>query len=374
MGNRTDDIFIGQGAIYNTIGGTAAGTGNVIVAAIDDGVHISGSGTSSNLVEGNWIGLNRSGTASYKGASFGNGLDGIAIDTQASNNTIGGTLAGAGNLISNNVNGVEINDASLSLVQGNMIGSDMTGTVALGNTGAGVLVDNGSSSNTVGGPVGGARNLISGNGQGVVITGTTTTGIMVAGNLIGTDVNGTSNVGNVSAGVSVSGASETTIGGTTILARNIISANAGDGVDINNGASATLIQGDYLGVDQTGTLPLGNADDGVSVNDVAGITIGGMAQGDANVISANAQAGVSIQGSASTGVVILGNFIGTDLTGTFALGNGTFGVAVDNTPDVIIGGTGAGDRNIFSGNVGAGVGLVAGATGELVEGNFSART
>ncbi len=70
------------------------------------------------------------------------------------------------------------------------------------------------------------------------------------------------------------------------------------------------------------------------------------------------------------GVVILGNFIGTDLTGTFALGNGTFGVAVDNTPDVIIGGTGAGDRNIISGNVAAGVGLVAGATGELVEGNF----
>ena len=94
LGNRTDDIFIGQGEIYNTIGGTAAGTGNVIVVAIDDGIHISGSGTSSNLVEGNWIGLNRSGTASYKGASFGNGLDGVAIDTQASNNTIGGTLPG----------------------------------------------------------------------------------------------------------------------------------------------------------------------------------------------------------------------------------------------------------------------------------------
>ena len=86
-----------------------------------------------------------------------------------------------------------------------------------------------------------------------------------------------------------------------MLARNIISANAGDGVDVSNGATDTLIQGNYIGVDQTGTQPLGNTGNGISVNDAAGITIGGTAQGAANVISANVQAGVSIQGSASTG-------------------------------------------------------------------------
>ena len=96
---------------------------------------------------------------------------------------------------------MEINDASLNLVQGNMIGTDMTGTVAIGNTGAGVLVGDGSSANTIGGPVGGARNVISGNAEGVLITGATTTGTLVAGNLIGTDANGTAAIGNLTAGI-----------------------------------------------------------------------------------------------------------------------------------------------------------------------------
>ena len=75
-------------------------------------------------------------------------------------------------------------------MQGNLIGTDWTGTLPLGNTGAGVLVDAGSSSNTIGGPVGGARNVISGNAEGIEITGTTTTGTDIAGNLIGTDITG----------------------------------------------------------------------------------------------------------------------------------------------------------------------------------------
>ena len=85
------------------------------------------------------------------------------------------------------------------------------------------------------------------------------------------------------------------------------------------------------------------------------------------MISANAQAGVSIAGTATTGVVILGNRIGTDSTGNAALGNGTFGVLVNGTPGVTIGGTAAGDRNIISANPTAGIGLYADTTGALVQ-------
>ena len=64
---------------------------------------------------------------------------------------IGGTAAGAGNLISGNAtSGIEINDSKNTLIQGNLIGLDQTGTLALGNSGAGVLIDNGSVSNTIG--------------------------------------------------------------------------------------------------------------------------------------------------------------------------------------------------------------------------------
>ena len=345
----------------NTVGGTTAGAGNVISGNSQYGVEITdvdyvnqntGTSATGNVVAGNWIGTNRDGTA-----AVGNAADGVLIDTGASNNTIGGTAAGAGNLISGNATGVEINDASSIYVQGNLIGTDWTGTLPVGNTGAGVLVDGGSSANTIGGPVGGARNVISGNAEGVEITGTTTTGTDIAGNLIGTDITGQSAVGNLSAGVTVSGASGTTIGGLTSLAQNVISGNSGDGIDLSGGATNTLIENNYIGVDQTGTQPVGNQGSGLSVNGASGVTIGGTLHGSGNVISANAQSGVSIGGGSGTGIIVVGNFIGTDYTGTNAVGNLGDGVAVSDPPGVTIGGTVAGSHNIISGNMGAGIGL-----------------
>ena len=176
-------------------------------------------------------------------------------------------------------------------------------------------------------------------------------------------------MGNRTAGIVIAGGSGATIGGAAALARNVISGNTGDGIDIGSDAANTVVQGNYIGTDQTGTKPLGNSGSGVSL-DPSGVTIGGPAQGEGNVISANAQAGVSIAGSATTGVVILGNRIGTDSTGKAALGNGTFGVLVNGTPGVTIGGTAAGDGNIISANPTAGIGLYAGTTGALVQNNL----
>ena len=88
------------------------------------------------------------------------------------------------------------------------------------------------------------------------------------------------------------------------------------------------------------------------------------------MISANTGAGVSIQGGASSGAAILGNLIGTDRSGTFALGNGADGVDISGMSAVTIGGTTAAARNIISANAGAGIGLLASDTGELIEGNF----
>ena len=361
IGNSGDGVQITGGASGNTIGGTVAGSGNVIAGNSGNGVAIAGS--SSTLVAMNWIGTNATGTA-----KLGNTGDGIYLN-QASSSTIGGTTAGAGNLISGNTNGVEIDDSSAILVQGNLIGLDQTGTLSFGNTGAGVLVDAGSSANTIGGAVGGARNEISGNAEGVMVSGSATTGTVVAGNLIGTDVNGIAEVGNLTAGITISGASGTTIGGTTTVARNVISGNLGDGVDLGSGATDTLLEGNYVGTDQTGSNALGNRGVGVSVNGAQGVTIGGTVQSAGNVISGNTQSGLSIQGAA-TGVAVVGNLIGTDKAASFALGNGSFGVLVSGTPGVTIGGTAAGAGNIVSGNSGAGVSLTADTTGAVVQGNL----
>jgi len=128
-------------------------------------------------------------------------------------------------------------------------------------------------------------------------------GTLVAGNLIGTDIEGTSALPNLVGGVVIAGGSGTTIGGATPLALNVISGNKGDGIDIGGGATSTLVEGNDIGTDQTGTKPLANTSDGLSVDDASGVTIGGTSQGARNVISANAQAGVSISGTAATGVV-----------------------------------------------------------------------
>src|SRR5262249_36614004 len=145
---------------------------------------------------------------------------GVILEGGATGNTIGGTAAGMGNVISGNTgDGVQLNGTTTTgnLVQGNFIGTDVTGEAPIGNTGAGVDVIN-PPANTIGGPVGGARNVLSANAEGVLITGSSTTGILVAGNLIGTDANGATALGNLTAGVVISAATGTTLGGTTTLA------------------------------------------------------------------------------------------------------------------------------------------------------------
>jgi titin len=97
---------------------------------------------------------------------------GIAVTGGASGTTIGGTTASARNIISGNLaDGIEFfADSGLAnVVEGNFIGTDITGTVALGNIN-GVQVDNGSVGATIGGTAAGAGNLISGNvGTGITL-------------------------------------------------------------------------------------------------------------------------------------------------------------------------------------------------------------
>ena len=359
-------VTINTGAADNTVGGTGAGSGNVISGNVNDGVDIFLVGTTGNLVAGNWIGTNAEGTA-----ALGNSGDGVNIFSAATGNTIGGTTSTALNLISGNQgDGVELTGSGTTgnLVAGNLIGTDTSGAQPLANLGAGVLVLD-TAANTIGGPVAGAHNVISGNADyGVSIIATP--GTLVANNLIGTDIRGTAALANAVAGIDISGASGTTIGGTTVLARNVISGDLGDGVQVEGASTGTIVEGNYVGVDQTGTQPLGNAASGIEVDISSGTTIGGTAQGAGNVISANSAAGVSLSGSATLGAAILGNFIGTDESGSIGLGNGSDGVAVSGWSDVTIGGTATGARNIISASAGAGIDLLSGDQDDLVQSNL----
>src|SRR5204863_7896560 len=136
-------------------------------------------------------------------------------------------------------NGIFLEKNGGNVIEGNFIGTDVTGTQALGNTWAGVQVTCGSANNRIGGTATSARNIISGNNYGVWFTCTNGTNL-VQGNFIGTDVTGTAALGNHFAGVDIRG-DDNTIGGTTAGARNVISGNDQDGVLIELGASKNLV-------------------------------------------------------------------------------------------------------------------------------------
>ncbi len=371
LGDGFDGVLIDAGASGNTIGGTSAGAANIISANVGSGVDVQGSGTTGNQVLGNYIGTDVTGSV-----ALANKTDGVSLSAGAGGNTIGGTVTGAANLISGDANyGVSIqgNGTTTNVVVGNLIGTDSTGSHPIGNAFGGIAIYNGAVGNTIGGTGNSARNVISGNASnGVAIANAGTTGNLVLGNFIGSDITGSSALGNSADGVLIDGgATGNTVGGTaTTAAGNLISGNTGDGVDIQgSGTTGNLVLGNYLGTDVTGSMSVGNGANGVNLSATAvGNTIGGTVTGAENLISGNTDYGVNIQDNGTTANVVEGNFIGTVANGSGPKGN-LSGVVISNASGNTIGGS-TSAVNVISGNSYAGVVLTNSASGNLVAGNY----
>jgi titin len=191
-------VLIYDGASGNIVGGTNALARNVLSGNTQYGVLISGTNTASNVIRGNYIGTDAGGSLMVS-----NAMGGVFLADGTSHNIIGGTNAGAGNVISGNLgNGILLRGSNVvnNTVLGNFIGTDATGTNSLPNTVAGVTIDTGSSSNLIGGTVAGARNVISGNNgyldYGVIVAGAGTSGNVAEGNYIGLGSDGVTAVSN----------------------------------------------------------------------------------------------------------------------------------------------------------------------------------
>jgi len=266
-----------------------------------------------------------------------------------------------------------------NVVCGNYIGTDITGSKAIGNVQSGVLVQG--CSNVIGCAVTGGGNVISGNGAyGVLLSGVNgnVTGNSVQGNFIGLDATGANNLGNTSDGIGISGAAANLIGGTTTGAGNVISANGIYGVYLSGaGTTGNQLQGNFIGTDASGTLARGNVEDGinlqgVSTNLVSTNLIGGSAPGAGNLISGSDYGYDGIYLTNASWNVIQGNFIGTKADGTNALSNGGHNIELQvNATNNTIGGTaaGAGNHIAFAQNGYAGVRVRTGSLNNLISAN-----
>jgi titin len=270
--------------------------GNCTVEGLDinqfsaDAIDLSTNG--GNTIQANYIGVDPTGTV-----ALGNAGDGADLINAGTGNTIGGTVAGAGNVIAGDTRvGIWVSSSSSELIAGNFIGVNAGGTGALGNGLTsdlpGLLITAGSNNVTIGGTTTAARNVISGNYEGIELQGNSA---LVQGNLIGTNAAGTAVLPNLTNGVLInSAASLNTIGGSSSVnpstgdlsgAGNVISGNLNSGVQINSGTS-NFIQGNFIGTDITGEIALGNDPtglyDGIDIFAGSNNTIGGASSLDAH--------------------------------------------------------------------------------------------
>lgn len=286
-----------------------------------------------------------------------------------------------GNVISGNTgNGISVASGSDNVIVGNLIGTNAAGTAAVPNGGHGIeIVD--SNRNTIGSPENNGRNVISGNGkEGVKIHGDFSTDNVVAANYIGTNAAGTAAIPNSNSGVYIIRSTDNTIGGTSPGDGNVVSGNAGfagiaicgnpgfcGGQTASSGtddASGTRILGNYVGTNASGTAAIPNSQ-GVTIDGATGVAVGGASAGAGNVISGN-DIGISLF-HGTTESSITGNFVGVGADGITPVPN-DLGLGVDRSPDNVIGAPGAG--NVVSGNIGRGVALVGEeASGNLIQGN-----
>jgi len=370
--NALQGILIFDGASGNFVGGTNALARNVLSGNTQYGVLISGTNTAGNVILGNYIGTDAGGSLMVS-----NALGGVFLADGTSRNIIGGTNAGAGNVISGNLgNGILIRGSNVvnNTVLGNYIGTDATGMNALPNTVAGVTIDTGSSSNLIGGTVAGARNVISGNilnyDYGVIIAGPGTSGNLVEGNYIGLGANGVTAVPNYFGMMCSGGATTNTFGGTVAGARNIISGNSSYGMMVkDSGTSGNVVEGNYVGLDANGVTAVPNYFGVIVYNGATNNLIGGTSAGAANFVSGNYY-GVYITDPGTSGNFVEGNFIGTDHTGTSGVGNFDNVALQNNATGNFIGGGGAGAGNVIAFANGNGVVLYqTGTTNNSIRGN-----
>ncbi|MCC7020695.1 MAG: hypothetical protein IT332_13115 [Ardenticatenales bacterium] len=343
IGGDRHGILIAMGASDNVIGSALPNRGNTIAGHIE-GLHILEPGSNGNVVLNNRFGANEAGTEAIGSKNIG-----IAITKGALGNHIG--QAGAGNIVVGYQYGILISDAGTdnNVVEGNLIGLFQGTPTLAGNTSNGVLIQDQSNGNRIGGPADGQGNVIGGSEIGIDITLNSSRN-RIQGNRVGTDASGMSARANLY-GIVVSGSSANEIGGSAPGEGNVVSGNDYSGIALGEvGTVDNTILGNLIGTTADGQAALPNRGNGIELNPgVTNTRIGSPAA--PNVVSGNGGIGILVTGAGANRNVVLGNRVGTTRAGTAPLSNGKVGIGLSSGAQRNrIGGLNNGDGNVISGN------------------------
>ncbi|MGC9396802.1 MAG: right-handed parallel beta-helix repeat-containing protein, partial [Anaerolineae bacterium] len=320
----------------NVIGGSLDGERNVFSANGYYGLELWD--CVGVTIENNYAGTNLAGTA-----ALGNSDSGILVVNSA-NVTL------KNNLISGNqANGIFLDHVEHTVATGNMIGTDKTGTLALGNGGHGLGIRG--TNFTIGGANAGEGNLISGNGgwAALLLWATSPTNAIIQGNIIGTNQSGTTALRNMGMGIHISG-TNTLIGGALTTAGNLVSGNNGHGIWVESSPShpyTATIMNNIVGVNINGTAAITNAHNGITLDQFSDAIV------QDNLIGGNGGwAGLALLANTvvRSHAVIQRNVVGTDRTGNHGIANWGTGIYVTGTNEVLLGGYDPAEGNLVSGN------------------------
>lgn len=322
-GNK-DGIVVTKASNNSQIGDWFYHSRNVISNNDSIGVVFSGSGTSFNDIYNSFVGVNGLGQSARPNTI------GVLVHDSANTTLIGDSLL-YGNVISGNTGaGVVLGDtlSDINGIYGNRIGTDVTGTVAIGNH-KGVVVSNRSNLNAIGGITRARGNIISGNDScGIQLS---TWANLIQANYIGVDITGNNVLANGADGIFFPDpVGVNIIGGSVPGQGNIISGNGHHGINLQS-SSWTAVLGNIIGLAADTLSAIPNHGDGVRLDTGSVfVGIGSDILSGYNVIAANDSVGINLVGT-DGGHTIAGNFIGCAYVSSALTpyGNGRDGIRIE---------------------------------------------
>lgn len=328
---------------------------NAVSGNKGDGIRVEGAGSTGTVILGSFVG-----TDAFGLGRIANQGAGIRL-TSTSGIVVGGLSELDLNVISGNaghgivVGGTEDGEGASNVqISGNRIGVDFDGALAIANALAGIAILGAESLGTVI-----DNNVISGNlRDGIEVDGGAGE-VTIFANRVGTDLAGAANIGNGRDGIRITGGGNNTIGSDAFADGNLVSGNLGSGIAIRDGSTNNEISFNLVGLDAAGAVGMGNGGDGIVVDGSPSNFI------VSNVVGGNSASGISVSGSGSEDVEIRGNFVGTNLTASKAVANGFAGIEIDGAVRTLVGGIAPADRNVVSGNAGAGIVVTAAEATEI---------